>query len=112
MSVNAAELFRLWHMPQHEMPATEIASRLGVGLSTLYALARTHKLPRRPKQPKVDPDLPTQEEIAERAKAIRDSWPEGEAERRLVGKRATRWSIPSYCYDGRDCAFVGTGMDF
>lgn len=112
MSVNAAELFRLWHMPQRVMPAVKIAEHLGVGLSTLYALARKHKLPRRPKLPQEELDVPTQQEIAERARAIRDAWPEGEAERRFVGATSKRWVLPSYAYDGRECAFVGTAMDF
>jgi hypothetical protein len=39
---------------------------------------------------------------------IRAGWPAGEAERRLVGCGRRSWSLPSYAFDGRGCAFTET----
>lgn len=110
--VNVAELFRLWHMPVNEMPTVEIAKRLNVGISTVYSMARDHKLRKRERN--IDHELsnPTKEEIEEMTRQIRQSWPPGEAERRWVGPGAKRWSLPSYMYDGRDCSFAGNAVDF
>lgn len=100
-------LFRLWHMPSSQMPTAEIARRLGVGESTLYSIRKAHKLPDRERVYVYEDDDPSEEEIAERAAEIRASWPEGEAEKRMVGPRQKRWTLPSYAYDGRDCSYSG-----
>lgn len=105
VSVDIPRLFRLWHMPPSQMPTAQIAKLLGIGESTLYSVRKKHKLPDRERVYVHEDDDPTEEEIAERAAAIRASWPEGEAERRMVGPRQKRWSPPSYMYDGRDCSY-------
>ena len=110
VGVDVPMLFRLWHMPPCEMSSLEISQRLGVSCSYLYRLKSIHKLPDRERVYHYDADDPTEEEIAERAAAIRASWPEGEAEKRMVGGRSRRWSPPAYNFDGRQSSFVHSGI--
>lgn len=108
--VDVLLLFKLWHMPPSEMSTLEISKRLGVSCSYLYRMRTRHKLPDRERVYHHDADDPTEEEIAERAAAIRASWPEGEAEKRMVGGRSRRWSPPAYSFDGRQSSFVSSGI--
>jgi hypothetical protein len=106
-------LYRLWHQSAETMPVAEICRQLGgISQSHLYALAKRHKLPGREKFYANHEDDPTPEEIAERAAEVRRSWPEGEAERRLVGYAPGQsWTPPAFSYDGRYAAFAGTAVD-
>lgn len=88
-----------------ERSNSDIAAELGLSLLQLYAAGRKLKLRNRSVyvnrvyERSVDP---TPEQIAERAAAIRAEWPEGEAERRLVGNvAAPRWTIPAFTFDRR-----------
>lgn len=100
-------LKRLWLMPPNEMPSREIAVRLGISETLLYKIKDKLRLPPRERVYHCDAEDPTEDEIAERAAAIRASWPDGEEERRFVGRSRREWSIPSYIYDGRDCSYSG-----
>lgn len=104
-------LFRLWHMPPNEMPSPEIARQLGITGTYLYQLKQRHKLPDRERIRHYDVDDPSEEEIAERAAAIRAAWPEGEAEKRFCGGSSTRWSPPSLRYSPRDSVFTACSVD-
>lgn len=108
--VDTAKLFKLWHMPPAEMPPMRICRELGISQSLLYTLKKRHHLPERGRAPSVDTD-PTDAEIIERAAEVRASWPEGEAERRMVGIMRKRWTPPAYAYDGRDIKFAGVSVD-
>jgi hypothetical protein len=112
LKVNTLELYRLWRSPLRN---DELCDRLGVPRGSLWHLRQRHKLPPRPSTARVpggkERDAPTPEQIAERAAAIRAAWPEGEAERRMVGRRAMRWRMPAYAFAHRDCAFTEISVD-
>jgi hypothetical protein len=96
------------------MPVAEICRQLGgISQSHLYSLAKRHKLPGREKFYANHEDDPTPEEIAERAAEVRRSWPDGEAERRMVGRlRQQAWTPPSFSFNGRHAAFDSIAVDF
>lgn len=107
LKVDVPTLYRLWYS---EMRNDELCETLGISRGNLWALRLRHKLPVRHKACRAPsgnesqrPD-PTESEIAERAAAIRMTWPDGEAERRR-GCQPRRWELPVYAFDGRDVAF-------
>ena len=112
VSIDATLLFRLWNS---DLKNDEICERLQISRGYLWALSRRYGLGRRPhalrapSRPMVDP---TPEEIAERAAHVRSQWPAGEAERRFVGGGPVAWRIQRFAFDGRCCAFTGTGVDY
>jgi len=81
------------------MTVNEIAAKFSVTNQSVYSAARRYGLPHRMLL-EVDDDSmpgpgdPTPEQIAERAEAIRNSWPEGEHERRFLGQRRVRFEFP------------------
>lgn len=105
-NIDVNEFVRLWNLPPNEMPAREIARRFGVGESFLYKFKDKLGLPPRDRTYHYDQDDPTEAEIAERAAAIRASWPEGEEEKRFVGRRREEWSLPSFRFSRRDAAII------
>ena len=80
--------------------------RFGVGESFLYKFKDKLGLPPRDRTYHYDEDDPTEAEIAERAAAIRASWPDGEEEKRFVGRRREEWSLPSFRFSRRDAAII------
>jgi DNA-binding transcriptional regulator YiaG len=72
VSFDTALLFRLWHSDPHEISTKEIARRLCVSISTLHKWAGRHKLPKRERVYDQNEYLPTPEEIAEKAREIRE----------------------------------------
>jgi len=112
VKVNTLELFRLWNT---NIRNDELADALGVPRGTLWYLRQRFKLPARGKGSRVpsvtERDAPSPEEIEQRCAEIRASWPEGEEERRRVGPRQRRWSLPAYAFDGRGCAFQQIAVD-
>lgn len=112
LKVNTLELFRLWRTPLRN---DQLADALGIPRGSLWYLRDKYKLPKRgagSRTPSVkEKDVPTPEEIEQRCAEIRKGWPEGEDERRMVGPRQRRWSLPSYAYDGRGCAFLEIALD-
>ncbi len=109
LNVNTLELFRLWNS---EMRNDELCVKLGVPVGTLWMLRKRFKLPKRREGSRVptrpETAAPSPDEIAEMTAQIRAGWPAGEAERRLVGCGRRSWSLPSYAFDGRGCAFTET----
>lgn len=100
--VDKKKLRELWRT---ERTNADIAAELGITTVQLYVAGRKLKLEqrwghvRRVYEKHTDP---TPEEIAERAAAIRAEWPEGEAERRLVGNVTNpRWTMPAFTFDRR-----------
>jgi hypothetical protein len=91
-------LFRLW--ADHAVSREEIASRLGVAVSTLGKIQARHKLPMRPvdkrrRRPQPDPTL---DEIEERARECRERHYEN---RRCESEDATRkriWNEETKCH--------------
>jgi hypothetical protein len=112
LKVNTLELFRLWNTPLRN---DELADALGVPRGTLWYLRQRYKLPARGKGSRVpsvtERDAPSEDEIERLCAEIRAAWPEGEEEKRRVGPRMKRWSLPSYTFDGRDCAFHESSVD-
>lgn len=109
--VDVKKVCELWRTP---MGSCEIAAAVGLTKTQLWVAANRLGLPKRPRSGSDrDPHgSPTPEEIAERAAAIRAAWPEGEAEKRLVGRLRSSYRIPHYSYNGRDCAFQRTEHQF
>lgn len=107
-AIDVPRLFELWNT---QISNTDICVAIGVSRSTLDVLRMRYKLPRRlhlKKQPtEACESDPTPEEIESRAAQVRAGWSEEEEQRRIVGRRRSRWSPPRYCFDGRDTAFVG-----
>lgn len=105
-----AELCRYWYST---IPLEEAAVKLGISVSRLKELRREYKLlPHR--TPKIEnleklPTDPSPEEIAERAKAVREKWAPHEFEKRLIGKRAVAWKPPIYSYDSQSGFLSPTG---
>ena len=106
LSIDAAELFHLWHT---DLTNEELCRRIGVARSTLDVLRMRYKLPRRKYERKNPRDYveknPSAEEIAERTAQIRSAWPDGEAERRMVGASPTAWRMPSFAFRPREHSF-------
>lgn len=102
---NTLELFRLW---AKGTPQAEICDALGIRPGSFWQVKKRLKLPPRVCDRTVDYSRsvpPTPEEIAERAAAIRASWPEGEAEKRLSAVAPVR--LRAYSFNRRDHAFSG-----
>lgn len=113
LKVDVVELFRLWRSPLRN---DELADALGCPRGSLHYLAARYKLPKRTpekwaKRTGAKRDLPTPQEIADRAAAIRATWSEEEKERRMVGKRTRSWQMPAYAFARRDVAFVEINLD-
>lgn len=113
LKVDVLELFRLWRSPLRN---DELADALGTPRGSLHYLRARYKLPPRTpelwaKRTGAKQALPTPEEIAERAAAIRATWSEEETERRTVGRRMQRWQMPAYAFARRDVAFVEISVD-
>lgn len=106
LEFDVPKLWRLWHT---EMTNAELCRALGVARSTLDVLRMRYKLPRRKFERKPPCDYvennPSAEEIAERAAEIRAGWPEGEAEKRMVGRRSRRWEMPAFAFKPREHSF-------
>lgn len=105
--VDKEKLRELWRTDKTN---ADIAAELGITTVQLYVAGRKLKLEqrwghvRRVYKDSVDPTL---EEIAERAAEIRAEWPEGEAERRLVGNVVDPvWTMPAFSFDRRKRSFV------
>ena len=111
ITIDVKRLFALWG---GNMGTMQIAAAMGLTKNQVWSAARRLGLPTRPRSgsDRDQRENPTPEQIAERAAAVRAGWPEGEAERRMVGQRQRRWSLPSYAYNGRDCAFQATEHQF
>lgn len=106
LNINAAELFRLWRT---DLTNEELCRQIGVSRSTLDVLRMRYKLPRRKLERKNPRDYvendPSAEEIAVRTAEIRAGWPEGEAERRMVGFRSRTWEMPAFAFKPREHSF-------
>jgi hypothetical protein len=96
-------LFRLWAEGVSER---EICLELGIRHGSFYIVKDRHKLPPRARAAmpvgRGDDELPTPEEIAERAAAVRAAWSPEEEERRRVGGRPRRVAMRSYLFDHRN----------
>ena len=106
------EVDREWlaEMWVSDVSTDEIARQAGVSKKELQRIACKLLLGRRHiDRSLAEWDMPSEQEILERAAKIRESWPPGEAERRWVGPRARRWSPPAFQYDGRHGAFSSSG---
>lgn len=107
LTFDVPELFRLWHT---EMTNAELCHTLGIARSTLDTLRMRYKLPRRPFERKPPKDYveyaPSPDEIEARAAEVRAGWPEGEAEKRMVGRRSVRWEMPAFAFKPREHAFA------
>lgn len=101
-SVDIPLLFRLW---THNVPSSEICERLSISRTKLFTLCDRHALPKRPRISRgVSSQDPTEDEIAERAAQIRESWTPAEAAKRS-GLRPAPVEVRSYVFDGRDAVF-------
>lgn len=95
------DLFKLWH---NDTPATQIQKELGITASQLSRLVTKHKLPKRSREKleRLAGD-PTEEEIAERAEALRAL---RKTKNRVMitshggmrVERTERWTAPVYSY--------------
>jgi hypothetical protein len=104
--IDVPTLFRLWHS---DMRSDDIAVELGITRDQLYRAKVWLKLPNRlvryNEKAKQRLNDPTPEEIEERAAVVRAGWPPGEAEKRLVGRRAERVEIRDYKFCRDTCVF-------
>lgn len=113
-AVNVVELFRLWNS---DLQNGDVAKALGVSRFQLWTLARRHGLSKRThiqgKQARsTRPEVnPTDEELEARKAEVQALWSDAEREKRRVGPQARPWSLPSFSYDGRSCAFAKTSLD-
>jgi hypothetical protein len=81
------------------MTVKEIAAKHSVGIQAVYAAARRFGFEYKmilndDDDSEPGKDDPTPEQIAERAKEIRDAWTDEEHERRFIGKRRVRFEFP------------------
>ncbi len=110
--VDTLKLFRLWRT---DLRNDELCEALGIPRGSLWYLRDKYKLPARGKGSRTpstkERDAPSQEEIERLCAEIRAQWPEGEAEKRMVGPRQKRWSMPAYGFDGRHCSFLQIAVD-
>jgi len=93
--IDKQKLAEVWET----MTVKEIAVKFSVKDQAVYAAARRFGLTSRmlledEDDSKPGKDDPTPEQIAERTEAIRNSWPEGEHERRFLGQRRVRFEFP------------------
>jgi hypothetical protein len=90
------------------MKVNDIAEKYEMTAQSVYALARRCGLPSRLDLAGLNDgpgeDDPTPEQIEERTKAIRESWPDGEHERRASYQRRVRYEFPRI----ETSAFFGT----
>lgn len=106
IAIDVQRLFSLWNT---NLRNDQLAEALGVTRDSLSSLRMRYGLPIR-KHASLrgnyshQPD-PTEDEIRERAAAVRARWtPEEEESRRLAAKPYT---IPCFAYDGRTVEFSG-----
>ena len=120
VKIQPHEVYKLWW---GDLPNDKLAESLGLTRGQLWALAKRLKLPKRPKHLRawtvnngLTKDDPTPQEITERAAAIRAGWPDGEAEKRMVGRRSQRYEMPAFrCIAntaGRNVSFVRANHEF
>ena len=109
--VNVKRLCELW---AGNMGTMQIAAAMGLTKTQVWSASRRLGLPTRPRSgsDRDQRENPTPEQIAQRAAEVRAGWPPGEEEKRLVGPRRKRYSIPNYSFNGRDCAFQHTEHQF
>jgi hypothetical protein len=92
--IQKSELVQVWTT----MKVTDIAAKHSMTIQAVYSLARRCGLPGKMELAELHDgpgeDDPTPEQIAERAKVIRDSWSDAECERRWMGKRRIRYEFP------------------
>lgn len=106
INIDVPELFRLYNDPS--IPTTELCRMLNISNGSLHRLRMRYGLPLRPAQPcNRRHDDPTPEEIEERAAECRARRSPNE-KARMERSGLVRWTMPTYSYDGRDCAFMGT----
>lgn len=105
--IDVPALFRLW---ASGMPEREICQTLGIRVGSFYVLKDRLKLPPRlaakPTRTSDDDEAPTPAEIAERAAAVRATWPQEEEERRRVGWKPGRVTMRAYAFDRRNHAMT------
>jgi hypothetical protein len=107
IEISIPELHRVWNSKLH---IDEVAKRLKITRTRLYALAREHKLPRRPlvRPEKFEFDEetdPSPEDIAQQTALLRSTWSETEMLRRAGKSTNTRWDMPQYAYNGPEHGF-------
>jgi hypothetical protein len=100
-------LFRLWATG---MPEREICLELGIRHGSFWIVKDRFKLPPRARAAATscpaDAELPTPEEIAERAAIARSKWSPEEEERRRVGWRRSQVPLRSFRFDHRNHAMT------
>ena len=106
MKIDVPALFSMWNSGVRQL---EICQKLGIRPGTFWRLRQKYALPAREvcrwSRARPTPD-PTLEEIVERAAAIRATWSEEEAARRVVGRGVEAVQIKAYSYDHRRMAFA------
>ena len=111
ITIDIQKLFALW---AGNLGTMQIAAEMGLTKNQVWSAARRLGLPTRPRSgsDRDQRENPTPEEIAKRAAEVRAGWPHGEAEKRMVGRLRSKYRIPHYSYNGRDCAFQRTEHQF
>lgn len=104
IEVDVAKLFRLH--ADTSLTTGEVCHRLGVTRNQMYALQKRYGLENRTtsKTAQRRHDDPSPAEIAERAAWCREQRTKEDRARDEIKGRVD-WQMPSYAYDGRECAF-------
>lgn len=108
-TIDVPRLFEMWAKGVHQ---SEICEELDIRPGSFWTIKKRHALPPRPVDRTIDfshVEPPTEEEIAERAAAVRAAWSEEEREKRIVGNEAYRPRLRSYSLSPRN--LVVTAMD-
>ena len=77
--------------------SSQIAAIEGMTVNAVNYYARRYGLPKKARKNLSDP---TEEQIAERAAAIRSQWSDEELEKRYVGAKAVEWTTPEIRLSG------------
>lgn len=105
IDVNTVDFFRLYN--DKSVSLSEMCERLNITKSQAYIIRKRHNLPPRHLDDACQsrPDDPTPEEIEVRAAECRARRTGAEKTRTERAGR-TRWTLPSYHFDGRDYTFT------